>query len=353
MEKDAGPAISVVIPLLNEERGIPALLERVFSVLGTLDRSFEVICVDDGSTDGTDRLLREAAAALPGLRVVSLARNFGQHAAVLAGLDAARGAWIVTLDGDLQNPPEEIPRVVAELERGHDVVGTYRLDRKDPLFRRGASWIVNRALGRLVGLEIRDFGCMLRGYSADVARAVSRHPGSKRFLPAAAAAYASNPIEIPASHAPRAAGRSKYSVWKLVRLGADLLASVPGGAARAFLFAGAIAAGGGLILLLASLAAGAFSTAGARAVIMMAGCLGALCLFAGIQLLALALLGTHVRRMVEEAQTRSPYVLREDVDRPGSAESPVPKANSRARADRGPTREKGAGSGHAEEKAPS
>ncbi|MBI4601963.1 MAG: glycosyltransferase family 2 protein [Planctomycetes bacterium] len=220
------PRLSVVVPMLDEERNVSRLLDKLWTVLESLGEPFEVVCVDDGSTDGTLRALEDEASRRPGLKLVSLARNFGQHAAVVAGFDASEGHWVVTLDADLQNPPEEIPRLVEELRAGRDLVGTYREDRRDPLVRRCASWALNRAVRCLSRLEIRDLGCMLRGYSRELARAVAREAGPGAYVPALAAARARSPVEIPVRHAPRAEGRSRYSLRTLAGLALDLLRSL-------------------------------------------------------------------------------------------------------------------------------
>jgi len=218
--------ISVVVPMLNEERNIPALLERLDAALSVLDEPYEVLCVDDGSTDGTLRILREKARERPWLKVIRLTRNFGQHAAIIAGFDASHGEWVLTIDADLQNPPEEIHRIVEQFRKGHDLVGTYREDRQDTLFRKGASRMVNFLMRRFSKIELRDFGCMLRGYSREVAREISNLGEYKTFIPALGTLFASSPTEIPVSHARRVEGKSKYSFTRLVGLSLDLFTCV-------------------------------------------------------------------------------------------------------------------------------
>jgi undecaprenyl-phosphate 4-deoxy-4-formamido-L-arabinose transferase len=218
--------ISVVVPLLNEEGNVPALLERLDAALSVLGDPYEVICVDDGSSDNTLGLLREKALDRPWLEVIGLARNVGQHAAILAGFGASAGEWILTIDADLQNPPEEIHRIVAEFRKGHDLVGTYREDRQDSLFRRGASRMVNVLMRKLSKIQVRDFGCMLRGYSREVAREISNVGGSRIFIPAVGTLFAANPTEIPVSHVRRVKGKSKYSSTRLVGLAFDLCTCV-------------------------------------------------------------------------------------------------------------------------------
>src|SRR5216117_4323865 len=168
------PAVSIVIPVFNESASIPRLHTRLHQVLQQLGRSFEVVYVDDGSTDRSLQELLVIQGGDPAVKVVSLARNAGQHAAVLAGFAHARGAVVVTLDADLQNPPEEIPRLLEAIDAGHDVVGTWREDRGDPALRRVISALVTGVASRSVGVPMRDCGSMLRAYRRDVVDQVLR-----------------------------------------------------------------------------------------------------------------------------------------------------------------------------------
>lgn len=209
--------VSVVVPLFNEEQNVGPLLRRLYDVLERTGDPFEVICIDDGSTDRTRALLVEETGRRDGLQLIVKDANAGQHEAIVDGFRRARGDWIVTLDGDLQNPPEEIPRVVAELRRGHDHVGTYRESRRDGLARRVLSRLVNRAARVVARVAVRDLGCMLRGYSRAVALSIAETPGAL-FVPALAIRHARNPVEIPVRHAVRFAGRSKYGALRLLAL---------------------------------------------------------------------------------------------------------------------------------------
>ncbi|MGZ5429095.1 MAG: glycosyltransferase family 2 protein, partial [Thermoanaerobaculia bacterium] len=161
--------VSVVVPVYNEEANLPALLPRLLPVLAGLSRPYEVVFADDGSRDGSLEILKQAARDNPGhVKVVELVRNAGQHMAILAGFTATDGEYILTLDADLQNPPEEIPKLVAAMDAGHDVVGTIRQNRQDTFFRRAASRLVNRTTAMITGMRLNDYGCMLRGYHRDV-----------------------------------------------------------------------------------------------------------------------------------------------------------------------------------------
>src|SRR2546425_11369844 len=153
------PELSVLVPVFNEEGSLPALFDRLSATLRGMGRRYEIIFVDDGSDDATPRLLRDFVSRDPAVRIVEFNRNFGQHAAVFAGFEEARGEILVTLDADLQNPPEEIPNLVAKIEEGYDVVGGWRENRQDSAFRRFASLLVNRVTARLVGVDFHDYGC--------------------------------------------------------------------------------------------------------------------------------------------------------------------------------------------------
>jgi undecaprenyl-phosphate 4-deoxy-4-formamido-L-arabinose transferase len=217
------PAVSVVIPVFNEAAGLHALHARLAAVLDALDRTAEVVFVDDGSVDGSLGVLRAIQRRDPRVTVVALTRNAGQHAAVLAGFAHARGAVVVTLDADLQNPPEEIPRLLAAVDAGHDVVGTWRENRSDPAMRRAVSAGITRLISWSVGVPIRDCGSMLRAYRRDVVDHVVRTAERAPFIPVLAASVAQSPTEIAASHAPRLAGRSRYSLLRFLRLGFDVM----------------------------------------------------------------------------------------------------------------------------------
>jgi len=218
--------LSVVIPVFNEARSLDTLHARLARTLETLGRSYEIIFVDDGSRDESADVLRALRARDRAVRMIRFTRNYGQHAALLAGMERARGEIVVTLDADLQNPPEEIPRLLAALVDGVDVVGGRRVRRRDPWTRRAASWLVNRAASLAVGVRLRDCGCMLRAHRRSVIDRILGFPGSRRYLPVLAAAFASSMTEIPVAHSAREHGRSKYGVLRLLRLAFDLSVQV-------------------------------------------------------------------------------------------------------------------------------
>ncbi len=221
----ADPYLSVVIPVFNEEENLPELLDRLTRTLVPLGKPYEVVLVNDGSRDRSLALLEEASARDPHLVVVDFNRNYGQHAAVFAGFEVCRGEVVVTLDADLQNPPEEIPKLVAKMEEGYDVVGSVRVHRQDPLLRRVASRIINRMTAVATGVQLTDYGCMLRAYRRPVVKVLASSREISTFIPVLADLFAGRVTEVPVAHDERHHGTSKYSFLKLVRLQFDLMTS--------------------------------------------------------------------------------------------------------------------------------
>lgn len=216
--------LSVVIPVYNEEAVLPQLFERLYPVLDGLERGYEVIFVDDGSRDRSTALLRKQFQARPDVtRVVCLRANAGQHAAILAGFEYSTGKSVITLDADLQNPPEEIIKLLAELDKGYDYVGTIRRKRRDSSWRHWASRAMNRLRERITNIHMTDQGCMLRAYDQDIIRAILDSRETQTFIPALAYLYAGNPTEVVVEHEQRAAGESKYNLFKLIHLNFDLM----------------------------------------------------------------------------------------------------------------------------------
>ena len=226
MSEEPRPALSIVIPVFNEAQSLVALHQRLARTLENIGRPYEIIFVDDGSRDESADVLRALRARDAAVRMIRFNRNYGQHAALFAGMERARGDIIVTLDADLQNPPEEIPRLVAALDAGADVVGGWRVSRRDPWGRRAASWLVNHATSAAVGVRLRDYGCMLRAYRRSVIDRMLAFRGSRRYIPVLAAAFASSMTEIPVGHRAREHGRSRYGPLRLLRLAFDLCVQV-------------------------------------------------------------------------------------------------------------------------------
>jgi glycosyltransferase involved in cell wall biosynthesis len=218
------PALSVVIPVFDEGESVEPLVERVVEAVRPLGRRFELVVVDDGSRDDTLARLRRLVASVPELVVVALRRNFGQTLALQAGFDCARGDVIVTLDGDLQNDPRDIPALLAEIERGADVVSGWRRDRHDALvLRKIPSWIANRLIRRITGVTIHDQGCSLKAYRRDVIRGLDLYSDMHRFVAVLTMAIGASISEVVVRHHPRTAGRSKYGLTRVFKVIADLL----------------------------------------------------------------------------------------------------------------------------------
>ena len=218
--------LSVLIPVYNEEDVLSLLFERLYPVLDGLAGSYEILFVNDGSTDGSAAILSQQFEQRPDVtRVIFLSSNAGQHAALIAGFQHAHGRSIITLDADLQNPPEEIPAIVAEMDKGFDYVGSVRASRSDRAWRHIASRMMNALREKITNIRMTDQGCMLRGYSREIALEIADSNESRTFIPALAYLYAARPTEITVAHEQRAAGDSKYSLFKLVQLNFDLITS--------------------------------------------------------------------------------------------------------------------------------
>ncbi len=303
------PEISVVIPMFNEQANVERLFARLFPVLSSLGQPYEVICINDGSTDNTLMLLKNAQKQYKNLVIVELARNFGQHAAVMAGFTQSRGKWIITMDADLQNPPEEIPKIVDALQKGHDLVGTIRMGRRDSLFRKWASRITNRLITRISGISLSDFGCMLRGYTREIVNGILLNPEYRTFIPALATLFAKNPIEIPVRHEERAAGRSKYSLLKLFSLQLDLMTGFSLWPLRILFFCGMLIAMLGILLGIGIMILRLYYGAqwAAQGVFTL---FSLLFIFVGSQFFALGLLGEYIGRIFQAVRKRPTFIVR-------------------------------------------
>jgi len=300
-------AISVVIPVYNEQEGLPLLFERLYPALDALGRSYEVVFVDDGSTDRSVAVLREQFERRPDVtRVVVLARNAGQHLAILAAFAHTRGTYVITLDADLQNPPEEIQRLVACMDQGADFVGTIRVSRQDRMWRRAASRLMNRIREGTTSIRITDQGCMLRGYHRTVIDAVNHCTEVSTYVPALAYTFARHPVEIEVGHAERTVGQSKYSLYSLIRLNFDLMTGFSVAPLQFFSVVGAAIAGVSLLLVVILLI---------RRLIVGPEAEGLFTLFAiaffliGVTLFGLGVVGEYVGRIYEQVRQRPRYTI--------------------------------------------
>ena len=218
--------LSVIIPVYNEQAVLPMLFERIYPVLDEIGRSYEIVLVDDGSRDRSPGMLRKQYQARPDVtRVVLLRANAGQHAALTAGFEHSQGRVMITLDADLQNPPEEIPKLLAEIDKGHDYVGSIRNMRRDSRWRHWASRAMNWLREKITSIQMTDQGCMFRAYDREIIQAILDSRESQTFIPALAYTFAGNPTEVVVEHEERAAGESKYSLFKLIHLNFDLMTS--------------------------------------------------------------------------------------------------------------------------------
>lgn len=218
------PYISIVIPVYNEAGNLQLLVERLNNTLHQLHKPYEIIFTNDGSRDNSLEILTSLHNADPiHIKVIDFQRNFGQHMAVMAGFDQARGEIIITLDADLQNPPEEIPKLIHLMEQGFDLVSGYRITRNDTWFRRYASKLINLVRARITNIKMQDEGCMLRAYSRSIIDLMVDTKSASIFIPALAYSYASNPTEIAVNHEARFTGESKYRLFDLIRLSFDLI----------------------------------------------------------------------------------------------------------------------------------
>jgi undecaprenyl-phosphate 4-deoxy-4-formamido-L-arabinose transferase len=299
--------LSVVIPVYNEEPGLAALFARLYPALDGLRIPYEIIFVDDGSRDGSVALLREQFQQRPDVtRVILFNGNFGQHMAIMAGFERVRGRRIVTLDADLQNPPEEIGRLIAKMDEGHDYVGTIRSMRQDSAFRRYASKAMNLVRERITRIRMTDQGCMLRAYSRGIVDAINSCREISTYVPALAYTFAQRPVEIEVIHEERAAGVSKYSLYRLIRLNFDLVTAFSLVPLQMYSLAGM------LISLLSILFVGYLAV---RRLLLGPEAEGVFTLFGvvffllGIALFGIGLLGEYVGRISQQVRQRPRYLV--------------------------------------------
>ena len=217
-------SVSVVVPIFNEMENIPILVDRLFTTLDMIDRSFEIIAVNDGSTDRSAEELARAASLRPELKVIEFRRNAGQTAAIMAGIDYASGDIIVTIDADLQNDPQDIPLLLAKINEGFDVVSGWRKDRQDAAFRRNlVSRIANQLISFVSGVPLRDYGCTLKAYRKDMLLGMRLYGEMHRFVPIYASWMGARVVEIPVQHHAREFGKSKYGLNRTFKVMLDLL----------------------------------------------------------------------------------------------------------------------------------
>lgn len=308
--------ISIVIPVYNEQENLHELIRRCSESCTKLQRPFELVLVDDGSGDSSADIITEAAEQEASNNVVGvlLNRNYGQHAAVMAGFMEAHGGIIVTLDADLQNPPEEIPRLVEAIEDGFDAVGSIRVPRCDSFFRRISSSIVNKVAQKATGVIMHDYGCMLRAYRRFVVDAMLQCHERSTFIPILANSFARKTMEIEVSHAARNQGDSKYGLWDLINLQFDLLTSMTTFPLRVLsVLGGLISAAGvgfGIFLLIMRLVYGPdWAAEGIFTLFAI------LFIFVGAQFIGMGLLGEYIGRIYHDVRARPRYFVHRVVGR--------------------------------------
>jgi len=301
------PAVSIVIPVYNEEESLPRLFEALEAVAPKLPQPVEYVFADDGSADRSLEVLGNFRSRSATVKVVELAANFGQHAAVMAALEQTEGDVVVTMDADLQNPPSDIPALVAKVREGCDVVAGWRRHRRDPLSRRIASWIMNRTLGAATGHYLHDYGCMLRAYSRQVVDAVNQCPERNAYLPVLANSFAKRVAELEVGHAERQEGTTKYSWSKLWRLNLDLLTTLTALPLHWVSL-------GGLLVALLGMAFAIFLMI--RRLIVGPEVEGVFTLFAilfffvGAQIFAIGLIGEYLTRIYDQVRGRPKFLVR-------------------------------------------
>ncbi len=309
----ARPYVSVVIPVYNEQENLEALFTRLIAVLDGLDKPFEVLFTDDGSRDRSGTMLKEFHDRRPKqVRVIDFNGNFGQHMAIMAAFERVRGDVIVTLDADLQNPPEEIPKLLAAIEAGHDVVGGYRKNRRDTSFRKYASKIINGIRDKITNIRMRDQGCMLRAYRKNIVENIVASEETSTFIPALAYSFAANPTEVEVEHAARAAGESKYRLYDLIRLNFDLMTGFSVVPLQVFtIFGMAVSVLSTLFVVYLFI----------RRLVIGPEAEGVFTLFAilyflvGIGIMGLGIIGEYIGRIYKEVRRRPRFVIRKVYER--------------------------------------
>jgi undecaprenyl-phosphate 4-deoxy-4-formamido-L-arabinose transferase len=309
----ATPDLSIVIPVFNEEPNLPLLFSRLYPVLDGLGRPYEVIFTNDGSVDRSLELLKAQHAARPAVtRIIDFNGNYGQHMAVMAAFERVRGQVIVTLDADLQNPPEEIPKLLALIDAGHDYVGGFRINRKDSLFRTMASRMINIVRSRTTAIEMTDQGCMLRAYRRPVVDAVIQSGAINTFIPALAYSYSSRPTEVGVRHEERHAGVSNYSFYGLIRLNFDLITGFSLAPLQLFTMVSmACAAGSFVLVVILALRRFVFVGPEEGGTFTL---FGILFFLISVTMVGIGLIGEYVGRTYQVIRVRHRYFVREIIE---------------------------------------
>ncbi len=302
------PYLSVVIPIYNEEANLPILFQRLTQSLTALQKSYEIIFVDDGSKDNSSSILTDLHNKnSEHVRVIFFSRNFGQHMAIMAAFEQVRGEVIVTLDADLQNPPEEINKLLEKIDQGYDVVGGYRINRQDSKWRKWASKLNNYIRFQITNISMTDQGCMLRAYKREIIDRMVESAEASTFIPALAYSLASNPGEVEVKHEARQAGESKYNLYRLLRLNFDLMTGFSLVPLQLFTICG---------LLLSMFSILFFVYLVLRRLIAGPEVEGVFTLFAilfflaGIIMMGLGIIGEYIGRIYQEVRRRPRFIIK-------------------------------------------
>jgi undecaprenyl-phosphate 4-deoxy-4-formamido-L-arabinose transferase len=307
------PQISIVIPVYNEEKTLPIMFSRLTAIMDGYGKSYEVIFVNDGSRDDSQAILTDLFAKRPDvIRVVQFMRNYGQHPAIMAGFEHVRGDVVVTLDCDLQNPPEDIPKLLALIERGHDVVGGRRAQRKDLKWRKAVSKFSNIIRKKITNIDMGDHGCMLRAYKRNIVDQIVKIGDASPFITALSQELAGNPSEIDVGHAERAAGKSNYNLYKLIRYNFDLVTGFSLVPLQIFTIVGVVCSVMSFMFVLYMIIRHMIighEAAGTSTLIAI------LYLLISITMLGLGIIGEYVGRIYKEIRHRPRYMVKEILEK--------------------------------------
>ena len=307
------PYVSIVIPVYNEQDNLHALFTRLTAVMDKLGKPYEILFTNDGSRDRSGVILEEFHKQRPGqVRFIDFNGNFGQHMAIMAAFERVRGDVVVTLDADLQNPPEEIPKLLAAIEAGHDVVGGYRKNRHDSFFRKYASKIINGLRAKITNIRMKDQGCMLRAYRKNIIESIVASEETSTFIPALAYSYAAKPTEVEVEHAARAAGESKYHLYDLIRLNFDLMTGFSVVPLQVFTLFGMIVSVFSTLFVIFLFI---------RRLVVGPEAEGVFTLFAilyflvGVGIMGLGIIGEYIGRIYKEVRRRPRFIIRKIYER--------------------------------------
>ncbi len=304
--------VSILVPVFNEEENLPELLERLLKIARGMNKSFEILFIDDGSKDNSVKILKDAISKNTEIKLIRFNRNYGQHNALFAGFAEAQGEMVVTLDADLQNPPEEIPKLLAKMEEGFEVVGGYRQNRQDSIFRKIPTFLVAKMASKFVKVQLKDYGCMLRAYRKELVKEMVNGGEAATYIPALANSLASSVAEVPVDHHSRTKGKSKYSLLRLLHLNFDLMTGFSLLPIQIIGLAGVFIALAGVgfsafLLVMRLIKGPAWAADGVFTLF------GILFFFVGLEILAIGLIGEYVGRIYQEVRGRPRYRIREIV----------------------------------------